>query len=339
MKKRKKDKVSKEYRQTEWFRRWRTGQMRSYFLILKRSLSPDSNHPLVNNLFDFRGVNFRKEKLRKINLNNSCLDEADFSAAYLNNGCFVNSQFCNAYFQGTKLCHVDFSNAVIVNAKFDGANLRKANFTNTVLRGSSFGNANMQEAILEGADITDCNFKNVQNLRSIIGKPASIDGLSLFYNDLIDAENSFWGNMLEQNVDNIRLDHKFDIAISFAGEDRDIARQIAEEIKSRGKRVFFDEYVKGELWGKDLYVHLINVYRKYAKYCLMIISEAYAKKNWTNHERKAAQARAFEENQEYILPLKLDDTPIPGLLSTIGYLRMKDTSINEIVGLLMQKLE
>ncbi len=48
----------------------------------------------------------------------------------------------------------------------------------------------------------------------------------------------------------------------------------------------------------------------------MFLSRNYAAKLWTNHEREAAQARAFRENEEYILPIRLDDTEIPGILQT-----------------------
>ena len=71
-----------------------------------------------------------------------------------------------------------------------------------------------------------------------------------------------------------------------------------------GVSVFYDEYEKADLWGKNLYDHLSDVYRKRARFCLMLLSKHYAAKQWTNHERQAAQARAFSENQEYILPGK-----------------------------------
>lgn len=131
----------------------------------------------------------------------------------------------------------------------------------------------------------------------------------------------------------------YDIAISFAGEDRKIAESIAEKLKSNGTKVFYDSYEQATLWGKDLYVHLNDVYRNKAKYCLMIISSSYEDKQWTNHERKAAQARAFSQNKEYILPLKLDDTEIPGLNETIGYVDYRQSNTDEVVNLLNYKLK
>jgi hypothetical protein len=67
------------------------------------------------------------------------------------------------------------------------------------------------------------------------------------------------------------------------------------------------------LFGKNLYTHLSDVYQNQARYCVMFLSKHYAKKAWTNHEREAAQARAFREHEEYILPVRLDDTEIPGM--------------------------
>ena len=49
----------------------------------------------------------------------------------------------------------------------------------------------------------------------------------------------------------------------------------------------------------------------------MFLSQNYARTLWARHELKNAQARAFEENQEYILPVRLDDTEIPGILPTV----------------------
>lgn len=70
----------------------------------------------------------------------------------------------------------------------------------------------------------------------------------------------------------------------------------------------------------------------------MLISRYYADKSWTNHERKAAQERAFKENRPYILPIKIDDTEIPGMLSTTGYLNLENDNIDDIVVLTERKV-
>jgi hypothetical protein len=101
------------------------------------------------------------------------------------------------------------------------------------------------------------------------------------------------------------------VALSFAGEDREYVEKVAEYLKAKSVRVFYDNYEKPTLWGKDLYTHLQEIYYQEAKYTIMFVSSYYAQKLWTNHERKNAQARAFQENKVYILPARFDDTEIP----------------------------
>ncbi len=130
----------------------------------------------------------------------------------------------------------------------------------------------------------------------------------------------------------------YDIALSFAGEDRDYVRAVAEELRANGVKVFFDEYKQVDLWGKDLYEHLHFVYSSRAKYCVVFISDAYARKIWTTHERRSAQERALNERREYILPARFDSTEIPGLSSTVGYINLKNYSPKEFAQVILEKL-
>lgn len=65
----------------------------------------------------------------------------------------------------------------------------------------------------------------------------------------------------------------YDVALSFAGEDRTHAQSLADALRQRYIRVFYDEYEKAALWGKDLYAHLSDVYQNRARYCVILISQ------------------------------------------------------------------
>jgi hypothetical protein len=134
------------------------------------------------------------------------------------------------------------------------------------------------------------------------------------------------------------VDQPYDVALSFAGPDRKHAKELAKLIRENGFRVFYDEYEQHRLWGVDLYAHLSDVYKNQAKYCVMFLSKYYAERLWTNHERQAAQARSFRESLEYILPLRLDDTEIPGIHDTVGYLDLRHMTIDDVFQLLKIKL-
>jgi hypothetical protein len=135
-------------------------------------------------------------------------------------------------------------------------------------------------------------------------------------------------------------DFDYDVALSFAGEDRHAVEPIASSLKRHQVNVFYDAFEKGSLWGKDLYQHFSKVYFERSRFFVPFLSRAYAAKDWTAHELKSAQARAFQQkNKEYILPIRLDDTDIPGILPTIAYLKYDDHTPEEIVNLILEKLD
>jgi hypothetical protein len=45
---------------------------------------------------------------------------------------------------------------------------------------------------------------------------------------------------------------QYDVALSFAGEDRQYVSDIADRLRNNGIRVFYDLYEQATLWGKDL---------------------------------------------------------------------------------------
>lgn len=132
--------------------------------------------------------------------------------------------------------------------------------------------------------------------------------------------------------------YTYEIALSFAGEDREYVAQVATSLRSNGIEVFYDEYEAVSLWGKNLYTHLHEVYQNKAKYTIIFVSKHYARKLWPNHERESAQARAFRESSEYILPARFDDSKVPGMPNTVGYIDLRKTSPLELATLIMLKL-
>lgn len=133
-------------------------------------------------------------------------------------------------------------------------------------------------------------------------------------------------------------EYEYDVCLSFAGEDRPYVEMVAQELKERGVRVFYDLDETSKLWGKDLAEHLDYIYRRASRFCVMFISEAYARKAWTRHERRSALARAIEEEQEYVLPGRFDDTELPGLQPTLAYVDLREYAPTTIAEFLLEKL-
>lgn len=118
--------------------------------------------------------------------------------------------------------------------------------------------------------------------------------------------------------------YDYDVALSFAEEDRLYVEAVATCLASHSVKVFYDAFEKNTLWANDLYQYLYDIYNKKARFCVLFLSRHYASKKWTLHECRAAQERQlFSDNEQYILPARFDDTVIPGIRSTIHYLDLK----------------
>lgn len=133
---------------------------------------------------------------------------------------------------------------------------------------------------------------------------------------------------------------KYHVALSFAGEDREYVQAVAERLRESGVSVFYDRFEETKLWGKDLYAYLSDIYQNRAIYTVVFISKAYGRKLWTNLERKAAQARAFSESREYLLPAVFDPAvEIPGVLKTTGYIDLKGLAPERFADTILKKLQ
>lgn len=134
---------------------------------------------------------------------------------------------------------------------------------------------------------------------------------------------------------------KYDVAFSFAGEDREYVEQVALFLKEKNIAVFYDYFEEENLWGKNLVSYLEEIYTYKSKYCVIFISKYYVQKEWTSYESAAAMVRMLNSNLkqiEYILPVKFDETKVPGVLSTIGFIAGKRKSPEELGNLIIKKL-
>lgn len=135
------------------------------------------------------------------------------------------------------------------------------------------------------------------------------------------------------------MKYEYDVALSYAREDRKYVEKVAKILDSNGIKVFYDKFEITDIWGKDLAVHFDFVYRKSAKYCILFISEHYSKKVWTRHEIRSALSKALESNEEYILPARFDDTEIDGIRPTIGFIDLRDFEPSQFAELVIQKVK
>ena len=131
---------------------------------------------------------------------------------------------------------------------------------------------------------------------------------------------------------------QWDVALSFAGAQRDYVEQVAEALTAQGVRCFYDADEQIDLWGKYLAEELPAIYGEQAATVVVFVSTEYAARDWTRLERRAALNRAVRERQEYVLPARFDDTPLPGLLSDLVAVDLRTRTPQQFATMIANKL-
>ena len=130
---------------------------------------------------------------------------------------------------------------------------------------------------------------------------------------------------------------RFDFALSFAGTQRGIARQLRDALVLRGFKVFFDEDYEHEMLGKDGIEYLRKVYSEESRYCIALIAKEYDKRIWTKLEREIMQARQLGSGDDILLPVLISDYKPRWLLASRIYFDLKKRSLTDLVDLLEKK--
>jgi len=126
-------------------------------------------------------------------------------------------------------------------------------------------------------------------------------------------------------------DYEFDIAISFAGENRELARLIAGQLESLDCSVFFDERYEANYLGAALHKHFEEVFRNRSRLVVCLLDKHHLEKIWPTFEREAFTPRIAEEA---VVPIFLDDTAFPGIpndIAGIKFQRRDDESLENQV--------
>ena len=133
---------------------------------------------------------------------------------------------------------------------------------------------------------------------------------------------------------------QFDVALSFSGADRQLVEPVAKHLLESNLRVFYDRYHQDELWGQNLSDKLENIYAEDCSYCVMFISKNYIANDstYTRDERRTIAKRALSQKAAYLLPVRLDDSNIPGLPEDIAFITMQNTTPNELAKMIVKKV-
>lgn len=141
----------------------------------------------------------------------------------------------------------------------------------------------------------------------------------------------------------IDFNSRYDFALSFAGENRNLAEALSHELAAREINVFYDKNEQHRILGNDVEDYLAPIYRSDSKFVVVLLSRDYPKKIWTKFESDQFKQR-FGENS--VIPIWYSNS-LPGVFDESGRVGGMTfdpksdflTQVEKIVEALSMKLE
>lgn len=112
----------------------------------------------------------------------------------------------------------------------------------------------------------------------------------------------------------------YDVALSFAGENRDLAKHIAAQLEDLDVPVFYDESFEANFLGKAWGKKFREIFAQESRYVVCLLDKHHLEKIWPTFEREHFAPRVADE---HVIPIYLDDTKFIGIPADIVGVRFK----------------
>jgi hypothetical protein len=101
-----------------------------------------------------------------------------------------------------------------------------------------------------------------------------------------------WGDFIrEVGFTTVDYVEAYDVALSFAGEDRVYAELLRDALEDLGHAVFYDLAELHRILGQDVEAYLGPIYSSGSRYVVAVLGEMYGRKRWTLFEAKQYRDR------------------------------------------------
>lgn len=133
---------------------------------------------------------------------------------------------------------------------------------------------------------------------------------------------------------------RFQISLSFAGEDRQFVEDVAEQLASvLGKdSVFYDDWYEVDLLGSGGDLKLQAAYSA-ADLVVPFFSKHYSKA-WCSFEWEAIRSTLLERRgDDTVIPVHIDNTEIEGWPAVNFGIKLRGREATEVAGLILEKLD
>jgi hypothetical protein len=137
-------------------------------------------------------------------------------------------------------------------------------------------------------------------------------------------------------------EYEWDFAISFAGENRELAREIVYQLELLDASVFFDEHYEANFLGRVWREQFRRIFTERSRFVVCLLDVHHDRKIWPTFERECFAPRVKDGE---VIPIYLDDTLFPGISRDLVGIEFKKQSpldsnlvTDNIVWKLMERL-
>ena len=279
-------------------------------------------------------IHLRKRRLlTKQNQLNSIPIELYEIENYLTNGNFNEEQ---KYYLDAIIKRERYELVIPLKNLFSNKFINNTHINSIVLKYSNKDLTNLESNLKNWIDIetkaSSNNYNYLQNeiqelKDKIIKNTNQIDAL---YKQIIVKGHS--NNMREIN--------SFEVALTFAGENRSYVEKVAIELETKlGKgNVFYDNFFQADLARLDLDIFLQDIYHNKSNFIVVFLSNNYSEKEWCGLEWRSIRDLIKKKEGEKIILIKMEDFELEGIFSIDGYLNSKKNSPKEISELILKRI-
>ena len=127
----------------------------------------------------------------------------------------------------------------------------------------------------------------------------------------------------------------------FPGERREFVGKVAGFLtQAIGKeKIFYDRNFEAELARPNLDTYLQEIYHDDSELIAVFLCAEYEKKEWCGLEWRAIRDLIKQRKASDVMPVRFDNTHIPGLFSIDGYISVENRQPKEIADHIIERYQ
>jgi hypothetical protein len=132
----------------------------------------------------------------------------------------------------------------------------------------------------------------------------------------------------------------FRVALSFPGERRGYAANVASLLRRslEADAVFYDFDYQAQLARPNMDILLQDIYRNRCELVVVFLCAEYANKQWCGLEWRAVRDLIKNREDARVMLVRFDDANIDGTFSLDGFIDARQTSVEQLSELVLQRL-